>query len=221
MPVRASQSIRARAWMQCVISASRQSAAADRSVQQSNSAQAAINLYNQNFPDPRAMAGPWSPTCLPQALHPRSPKLGVVLHLCGHPPTAEKLRAALPTSEPGQGESLLGALTDAHCITLGILEGSWTRPSHTQQPPQPRVPYNIAGSLGERSCGHIASRKAFTLLLLPRELRVTHPHLPGAQGTQRWGTHQSHKQEGARNCKQWHITCNKSKPTSVFSPHKL
>lgn len=134
--------------------------------------------------------GPWSPTCLPQALYPRSP---VILHLCGHPPAAEKLRAALlppvpALSEPGQGESPLGALAVARSITSGISKAAEHDPPRPKSRPSHVFPTTLraidAVSLRERCCGHVASCKAVTLLLSPRGAPCDSPAPPGAQGAQ-------------------------------------
>lgn len=116
------------------------------------------------------------------------------------------LLPSLPTSEPGQGESPLGALTDAHCVTLGISKAAGSDPPRPNSHPSHVFPTTLsaidAGTLREWCCGHKASHEAFTLQLSAQRACVTHPQLPGAQRTLCWGRHQPHKQEGAGDCKQ-------------------
>jgi len=142
--------MRARAWMQRLISARWPSAAAaDRA---GRAARLCAGRYRPRLPRStsrgrraaaRARRGPWSPSRLPQAPHPSSagarrspafpavtsPGQGSCAQLC--------LLPARPVSEPGQGQSLADAAPAPE-----ELAGSWTRPSQIQQPPQPRVHYN-------------------------------------------------------------------------------
>lgn len=69
-------------------------------------------------------------------------------------------------------------------------QGSWTQPSHTQQHPQPHVPHNTIDA--EVIENDAVATELLARLLPPSCLslgspHVSHLHLPGARGTQRWG----------------------------------
>lgn len=135
------------------------------------------------------------------------------------------LLPSLPTSKPGQGQSPLGALADTHCIALGISKAAGSDPPRHNSRPSHMFPTTLsatdAGTLREWCCGHEASHEAFTFLLSAQRARVTHPQLPGAQGTLCWGGDTSHTNKKAQGtASSGIITCNKSKPLSVFSLYK-